>query len=216
MGKSDPYIFSFYSKQLPKINYSSIALLGQSKHNDFTNTIQSPIKDLYDLQLNNWDINSDWSLERKYNLIVCTRCAYFAKDSFAYIKKCLSYLEPGGFLFTDWGYGDHWRFNNFKIGWVKDGEHEYSQYGNVKSYLHSGIWHENFQTSNEFIKFKQNVIAKKYYDNLDNFSGILKNEVPSMIMPEDIKLLGASQQVYDIISLWPDSPQLYISALIRK
>lgn len=216
MGKSDPYIFSFYNKQLPKLNYASVALLGQAKHNPFTNTISSPTKDLYDLQLNNWDINSEWSLNRSYDLIVCTRCAYFAKDAYAFVDKCLKHLHPGGILFLDWGYGDHWRFSDFKIGWIKNGEHEYSQYGDIKSYLHSGIWDKSFEAHNQFIDFKQNIINKNYYQDLDDFSSVLKNEVPNIITPKDIASLGALQQNYDLMSLWPELPQLYISAVIRK
>ena len=28
-------------------------------------------------------------------------------------------------IFLDWGLGDHWRFKNYKVGWFKDGEHEW-------------------------------------------------------------------------------------------
>ena len=30
--------------------------------------------------MGNWDINTDWELKKKYNTIICTRCAYFAKN----------------------------------------------------------------------------------------------------------------------------------------
>ena len=56
MGRSDPYVFNFYKKNIqPK---GSTALLGFSNNNLFNG-------DLYDLSLSNWDINSDWNLKKK-------------------------------------------------------------------------------------------------------------------------------------------------------
>ena len=116
MGKSDPYIFAEYAKILPKFKYESIAFLGQTSDNEFTKLIDSNIRHFYDLSLGNWDINSDWNLERNYDLIVCTRCAYFSKDPQNFIEKCKRHLTASGHALIDWGLGDHWRFDDYKVG----------------------------------------------------------------------------------------------------
>ena len=216
MGKSDPHIFKFYYQQLPRTMYSSAAFLGMSKHNVFTNSIISPKKDLYDLQLGNWEINDDWQLKQTYDFITCTRYAYFAKDTIAFVKKCLRFLNPGGVLLVDWGYGDHWQFDNFKIGWIKDNEHEFGVYDNQNCYLYSGVWDQQFEQHVEFEKFIQNVLNKNYYNDLSNFSKIVKTEVPNVAAADDIAKLGNFKNTYGLMSLWPDSPQLYICLTVQK
>ena len=103
------------------------------------------------MSLDNWDINSDWLLPEKYDLIICTRCAYFSKDPADFIQKCKSILKPMGWLFVDWGLGDHWRFKNYKVGWLKDREHEYAAYNNFKSYVMSAVWNDKWEENQEVI-----------------------------------------------------------------
>ena len=71
MGRSDPHIMPWYRHHInPE---GKVALLGFRNNNVFKG-------DLYDQHLENWDINSEWELTQKYDTIICTRCAYFAKD----------------------------------------------------------------------------------------------------------------------------------------
>ena len=122
MGRSDPYIFDEYLKFLTseqvRLNESArVAFLGFQGHNDLTMAIRAKEADFYDLALGNWDINSDWELQhRDYDMIVSTRCPYFAKDPADFYARCKSHVRLGGFIFLDWGLGDHWRFEKFKIG----------------------------------------------------------------------------------------------------
>jgi len=106
--------------------------------------------DLYDLSLGNWEINSEWKLPRKYDTIICTRCAYFAKDPDDFIKQCYDNLNENGLLYVDWGLGDHWRFAEFKVGWVKGGEQEYA-FGD-DNYLWSMVWDDTF-LKNELVLY---------------------------------------------------------------
>tara|TARA_Y100000310_G_scaffold345124_1_gene461998 strand:+ start:1700 stop:2359 length:660 start_codon:yes stop_codon:yes gene_type:complete len=217
MGKSDQHVFRFYYRQLPRTSYNSAAFLGLSNYNAFTNAITSPQKDLYDLQLGNWDINDDWKLKQKYDFIICTRCAYFVKDTSTFIKKCFEFLNPGGVLLVDWGFGDHWRFDNFKVGWIRNNEHEFAMYNNQKCHLYSGVWDKRFEQHNEFKKFTQNILNKNYYNDLDNFFEIVNNEVPHVTTATDIlKLCTNSKCTYDLLSLWPDAPQLYLCLTVQK
>ena len=130
MGKSDNIIFGIYMSKINEwlgtLEFQNIAFLGQAGENPLSEVISSTGKrDFFDLSLNNWNINDkDWEIENNsYDLIVCTRCAYFAKNPLDFITKCHGLLKPGGSMLVDWGLGDHWRFENYKVGWVKDGEH---------------------------------------------------------------------------------------------
>ena len=208
MGRSDPYIFKFYKKHIkPK---GSVALLGWVDNSQYEG-------DLYDLQLKNWDINSDWSLKKKYDTIICTRTAYFAKDPESFISKCHSHLNTGGWLYVDWGLGDHWRFPDFKVGWVKNNNQEWAyQKGN---FLWSTIWSDEFLENREVQEFLREIKILGYHD----IKKAIKEEVPEVISLELIRKYFHVK--YNILQLGPNrreseylwaaelkqiDPQLYI------
>lgn len=193
MGKSNEYIIPFYHKHIkPK---GKTALLGFFENSIFKG-------DLYDLSLGNWDINSNWNLNKKYDTIICTRCAYFAKNPQDFISRCHAHLNPGGCLYVDWGLGDHWRFKNYKIGWVKDGEHEYA-YGN-NNFLWSTVWSDKFLSDAQFKLFEKRVEKFGY----SNIKDVITKEVPSILQLEDFCALFNIS--YKTLCLWEDLPQLYI------
>lgn len=212
MGKSDPHVFNFYKNTLPDKLYESVAFLGFSKSNNFTDSIQSLKKDFYDMQLENWNINDDaWGIEKKYDLVVCTRCPYFAKDPRSFIEKSLEILRPSGYLLADWGLGDHWRYENFKIGWIKNGEHE-SAYSE-DNHLWSFVWHQQLELMPEFLQFSENVKAKGYHD----VKKAIEDEVPSLMHLEKSDFdLDFNDIKASVLTLWPDSPQLYVCYLFKK
>ena len=193
MGKTDNIIQPIYLRHFPKKN--PIALLG------FTDNRWSE-GDLYDYQLDNWDINSDWKLPKKYKSIISTRCPYFSKNPIDFIKRCYDNLEDGGEIFLDWGLGDHWRFKNYKIGWVKDGEHEYAYADD--NFLWSTVWHDSFLDDPQYKLFEERV--KKFGYN--NVKKAIFDEVPIVTNLEEI------QKYFDIechlFTVWEDFPQLYI------
>ena len=193
MGKSNRLLVPWYQYNIkPK---GDVALLG------FTDNKMFP-GDLYDKSLENWQINSDWSLPKKYDTIICLRCAYFAKDPVDFIKKCHENLNDGGRLYVDWAYGDHWRFKKYKVGWVKDNEHEYA-YGN-DNFLWSGVWDDSFLKNEQFKLFSDRVRKFGYTDIKHS---IIK-ETPHIITLQDINDHFTTQ--YSIASLWNDFPQTYI------
>ena len=209
MGKSDPHIFQFYRSLLPDLYYEKVALLGNQKDSQFTLSIKCKEKDFYDLQLNNWNINdNDWQIDKKYDLIVSTRCPYFAKNPKRFIDKCLEILNPGGVLFLDWGLGDHWRFENYKIGWVKNDEHEFAYEDN--NHLWSTVWHDSFLRHPEFIKFQNNIEKLGY--NKANTKEDIFNEVPNVL---DLSFVDFKMKV-SLMSLWEDFPQLYVGIIVEK
>ena len=158
MGMSDSILYPRYMEIFDRnINreINSIAFLGFSSHQHVTSHISSKNPtaciDFYDIELDGdfkWDINSNWDLKQKYDLVVCLRCPYFAKDPKKFLEKCHNNLNEGGYIFIDWGLGDHWRFSDYKIGWVKNEEHEHAYVAG--NYLWSTVWDDSFLNDDQF------------------------------------------------------------------
>tara|TARA_R110000851_G_scaffold236991_5_gene389745 strand:- start:16238 stop:16846 length:609 start_codon:yes stop_codon:yes gene_type:complete len=193
MGRSDPVLKDYYFQRIkPK---GKTALLGYTHNNWFQG-------DLYDLQLDNWDINSKWTLPQKYDTIVCTRCAYFGKDLNDFFTRCYNNLTNNGEIFIDFGLGDHWRFKNYKIGWVKNGEHEHAYKDN--NFLWSTVWDESFLEDEQYKLFEERVKSFKY----NNVKQAIFNEVPTVLELKEIE--DKFNISTSLLALWTDSPQLYI------
>jgi len=118
--------------------------------------------DLYDRKFSNWEINSEWQLNKTYSTIICTRCAYFSKNPEDFIVRCYNSLNKDGRLYVDWGLGDHWRFPMFKIGWVKNGEHEFCYAPD--NFLWSFVWDDSFLENEQYRLFEKCVAEKGYSD----------------------------------------------------
>ena len=208
MGKSDSFIIPEYIKLLNGLSYESIAFLGFSCENQLTKVLNGKVRHFYDLSLSNWEINSDWSLQQKYDLIVCTRCAYFSKDPYTFVDKCKNHLTERGHALIDWGLGDHWRFENYKVGWVRNGEHEFAY--NPNNFLYSCLWKNEFSDHPETLKFWNCVKQNKNfnYQHTDTLEKIIKKEVPY--------ITDYFCKNFIIKFLWPESPQLYIITLLSN
>lgn len=208
MGKSDPIIFEEYRKALKGLKApSSIAFLGFPGENNLTMSLNASVKNFYDLSLNNWEINDDWSLGQKYDLIVCTRCAYFSKDPEVLIKKIKNHLTVGGHALIDWGLGDHWRFKQYKVGWIRNGEQEYAYH--PSNFLHSCYWNDNLSKDEQVQDFWKAVKSNPNFGyEGKKLEDIITSEVPQLVDYACEKLLTKF--------LWPESPQLYIITLIKN
>jgi len=209
MGRSDPLIFREYFEVLKKIqtDISSVAFLGFSDESHFTRCVNVPNRDFYDLSLGNWQINSDWHLNKKYDLIISTRCPYFSANPDDFVKKCKESLNPGGYALIDWGLGDHWRFEDFKVGWRRNSEIEHAY--EKDNYLHSCFWNDSLSEDPESVAFWRAVLSNDYgYSASETLSQVIEREVPKIVSykTEEIRLKF----------LWPESPQLYIITLIRN
>ena len=199
MGRSDPIMKEFYGKFINQ--KGATALLGFVNNDWFYG-------DLYDRKLKNWDINSDWKLNHKYDTIISLRCPYFARDPEDFIKRCYENLNPVGLLYVDWGLGDHWRFDNYKIGWIKDGEQEHA-YGK-DNFLWSGVWHDQFVSDENFMLFSDRVKRFGYAD----VKSAIHEEVPKIL---DLKFVDKYFEMgYINLTLWEDRPQLYTLLVGKK
>ena len=181
MGKSDTLIFPEYASMVSNLAYDSIAFLGFSSENQLTKSLKGSVRHFYDRDLNNWEINSEWQLLQKYDLIVCTRCAYFSKNPNDFIDRCRLHLTNQGSALIDWGLGDHWRFRNYKVGWVRHGEHEFAYH--PQNYLYSCYWNESLTRDNQVQKFWNSVKKKTEYGykEQDTIEEVVLSEVPSIV-----------------------------------
>ena len=208
MGKSDPFVFSWYIKNLPDIEPKKIAILGSTTDNFVRFKYPNSEIHLFDIQLGNWSINEEWEIKKEfYDLVVCTRCAYFAKEPNIFISKCLSLLKIDGYLFVDWGLGDHWRYKNYKVGWIRDGEHEKAYFND--NFLHSCFWNEELE-SDLVVKSFWNAVKLNNFNYTEdlNLSDVINKEVPKVINYDCVKI--------ETFFLWPESPQLYIATILKK
>lgn len=211
MGKTDPFIFGVYKQIIDNVspNFKNVCLLGFSKHNAFTSQIKSENFDFFDLSLENWDINNqEWLISEKYDLIVCTRCAYFCKDVDSFFSNCYNILKEDGVLLVDWGLGDHWRYQNYKIGWVKNGEHE--SFYKDDNYLWSTIWHDEFESHPNYKKF-EDWVEKFGYKNVKES---IFRETPVVYQIEN-QFSKFKTSIF-IQTFWEDSPQIYFIFCGRK
>lgn len=213
MGRSDQIVFEFYTRVMGinlNKHFDSVGCFGQPKENTFTKMIRSRKKCFFDLSLNNWNINLfPYVSKEKFDLLICTRTAYFSKNPLEMIKEFKKLLRPGGKILIDWGLGDHWRFERFKIGWLKDQEHEFAY--SEKNYLWSCYLSEKMIKSLDFSKFEKN--CKKFgYDSILN---AIKEEVPFVLHEKELKELGINIIVEKSMFLWPEAPQLYTCLLIE-
>ena len=211
MGKTDPYLVDFYLSLLGQESYESAGFFGQSNDNFLTANLNCKNKKYFDLSLDNWNINDlPYNIEEKFDLIVCTRCCYFAKNPEAVLESFSSMLKKDGKILVDWGLGDHWRFEDFKVGWVKNEEQEWCY--KEDNFLWSAIWHDSFSSSPEVKKFKEMIKPFGYNEDL---SSIIKKEVPVVLNIESLIAKKTFRNIkYSIMSLWPDAPQMYIALVL--
>jgi hypothetical protein len=195
VGRSDPYVFEWYSRQIRVDPGSRVLFLGQPRHNLFTESL-GVSGEFRDITLGNWDINGPLIADEKFDAIVCTRCAYFSEDPARFLSDCKRSARQ---VFVDWGLGDHWRFPKYRVGWRDQEEHEYADYGGRRNFLHSTVWRGDFLMSPEVQKFER-LIQRYGYTSLEI---AVRTEVPSL------HTLG-DEWVCSFLTLWPESPQLYV------
>ena len=85
MGKSDPYVYNAYIKIINTMKFfkkpESVAFFGFEKESEFTSLFNIKNKFFYDKKICNWEINTfPYNIDQKFDLIICTRCAYFSKE----------------------------------------------------------------------------------------------------------------------------------------
>lgn len=204
MGRSDPIVFPWYTSMLDSLEYSSVAFLGFAHENAFTSTLSAPVRHFYDRGLGNWEINSGWQLKQSYDLIVSTRCPYFARRPDEFVNRCREHLIDGGRALIDWGLGDHWRFSSFKVGWVRDGEHEHAYADD--NFLWSCFWNDDVSRHPVTQEFWKNVRGKFGYNEDESVDDVVRREVPVLVDYGCLRI--------ECMFLWPESPQLYIATLI--
>jgi len=187
MGMSDTHIFPVYQDMLKGVKYDSVALLGFLGETDFTRSLHGQ-RDFYDIQFKDnrhWDINAPWTLPKKYDLVVCTRCPLFAKDPNDFIERCKQHLNPGGKILVSWELGDNFRSDrvqfSFKVGFVRDGQHEWCYFPENRAY--SCMWRKEFVHQPDVQKFWSAVLSNSAfgYSEKDDLDHVVREEVPTIV-----------------------------------
>ncbi len=223
MGKSDPIIFNAYynalKKELKDRHINNVAFMGFNEPNQLTIQIEKNLcsgihgADFFDISRENWDINKEWKYTNnpKYDLIICTRCPFFAENPKKLINDFYSALLPGGVLLLDFGLGDHYRFNSgqYAVGFNKNGEQCYGH----ETKLNSVIWEDYFEESIGPKKFRELIKKFKEYDNDITLTEIVNKEMPIVV---SLNELDIRPKCIDFVGLWPESPQLYIILTFKK
>lgn len=195
MGKSDPYVFEWYSRRIRVERGSRVLFLGQPRHNAFTESL-GVIAEFRDITLGNWDINGTLEADERFDAVICTRCAYFAESPDRFLSDCRKVARS---VHVDWGLGDHWRFSKYRVGWRDAEEHEYADYGGKRNFLHSTVWREDF-ILNDQVKAFESLVHRFGYSSLVD---AIHAEVPTVhSLSEDWDC--------SFLTLWPDRPQLYV------
>jgi hypothetical protein len=195
VGRSDPLVFEWYADKIRIEPGSRVLFLGQPDHNGFTSRLNVRAE-FMDIKLGNWDINRGLEVKEKFDAIVCTRCAYFSDNPGKFLSDC---REAARSVHIDWGLGDHWRFPKYRVGWRDAHEHEYADYAGRRNFLHSTVWREDFLAHQE-VKGFESLIKRFGYTSLKD---AVRSEVPEVFTL-------SSEWNCSFLTLWPDSPQLYI------
>lgn len=214
MGRSDPFVFKNYIDIFNNYqinNFKNVCFLGQQSENFFSNFIKSENKFYFDIKKDNWNINVfPYEIKRKYDLIVCTRCAYFSSNPIKFLSEIHNHLNSDGKIFIDWGLGDHFRHKNFKIGFKNSIEHESAYYDD--NFLSSVYWDDEIMKSQHAKIFMKNCEKLGYSACLKE---IVKKEVPSIVTESDITEFYKKIKV-EVFTLWTEAPQLYIVTQMTK
>jgi len=157
MGVSDSILFPWYidfvQKNVRQIN-GLTGFFGFPNKNvvcQFVEQEYNVVGKLYDVQHGNWDLNEDdWKVDEKFDLILCLRTAYFAKDPVKLLQKFSAILNTGGNLIIDWGLGSaHFHRDNstWTFGWEYNGTRCYGEYKGKRYYLWSTFWDDSILSS---------------------------------------------------------------------
>ena len=213
MGKSDPFVQQKYVNVMTASGWEpnkTVCFLGYPGPNPFTAVLEPGADSVFlDLE-NGWNINDvHWDLtDASFDAVVCTRVAYFCKDVATFFDEVYRVLKPGGFFLIDWGLGDHWRFTDYKVGWMKDGEHEHAYEDD--NFLWSSAWNDCLESQEEYLRFAQCIVPFGYNDA----KKAIFDEVPAVF--DTSQLDDRFDVQHDTLFLWPNAPQLYIILSGRK
>ncbi len=104
--------------------------------------------------------------------------------------------------------GDHWRFDQYKVGWKKGTEHEYAYASD--NFLWASCWHDSFLNHEQLKLFNKRIKKFGYIDVKE----AIYEEVPSIL---DLNTISKKFDIsYDIMTLWEDQPQLYILIIGKR
>lgn len=212
MGRSDPLIMPKYidilRRNLPRTSIENVVCLGQPDHNAVSRSIPGRNYAFFDRSLGNWDINGeDWPLEKaSFDVIVCTRYAYFSASPGKFIGRIRKSLRAGGVALVDWGLGDHWRYPTYRVGWFDIETEEHENAYDDENFLWSCMWRDEWESDPVVSLFWDRVKSTRASYARDSLSDVVSREVPCIINYDCLDI--------EHVTLWEDSPQLYTLTIV--
>ena len=178
MGINNKIIFA-QQKKFTTLR-GKVAFLGFSSKPKHFNTNNY---DLYDIILDNFNINNKWELNCNYDTIICYRTLLFCNNYKYFFKKCYDHLNKEGDLFIDFCLGSMGvnEFNKIghSIGFYKNFIQQICKYTNIKNEkiicpCITSYWNETLINYPDFKKFCEkmkkhgyNDIKKNIYEEVD-------------------------------------------------
>ena len=176
MGVSDSLLFPWYEKFIQE-NIAhidgNVGFFGAPNKNRICQFVEATYHvdgELFDIQLNNWDINkAEWNIHKKFSFIICLRTAYFAKDPEKLLNNFHKILQIGGALIIDWGLGSsHFHRDNpvWTFGWEYEGSRCYAEYQGNRYYPWSTFW------DNCILQTEPGKLLIKYAKSLEHYRDV--------------------------------------------
>ena len=217
MGKNNAIVFPI-QKEFTNLK-GKVAFLGFDYKPIHFNTNNY---DCYDIQLENFDINSDWKLNNNYDTIICYRTLLFCTENKYFFKKCFDFLNENGELYIDYSYGSvneaMFKKTGQILGWIKNNIQQYCTYKNINgkeiiSLCITSYWNDDFLNDSNFINF-YNELQKVGYNN--RIKENIINEVPILIGDDYFKKYFTKEKIK--IHHWMDGikPKLTIYLKLKK
>lgn len=197
-----------------------IAFLGFDKK---PNHFDTKNYDCYDIQLDNFDINSEWSLKGYYDTIVCYRTLLFCKNNTYFFKKCYEHLNLNGELFIDYAYGavsdNFFRQIGPCVGFYKNDIQQYCTYKtnvgeNIYSDCLTSYWNDDLIKDINLINFHKKL---KEYGYTNEFKKHLYDEIPIVVTDDIFKNYFLKKKTEVHYWMLKDRPSMIIYLnLIKK
>jgi hypothetical protein len=179
MGISDSILFPWYRNFIQKhITHikGNVGFFGAPDKNPICRFIEnrySMAGEIYDIQLNNWDLNQDeWNIDKKYGFIVSLRTAYFSKDPVKLLSNFYKILKSNGVLIIDWGLGSsHFKRDSaqWTFGWEYEGSRCYAEYQGNRYYPWSTFWDNHILETEAGILLVKYASMKPHYKDITDW-----------------------------------------------
>lgn len=218
MGKTDIYLMPVYEDIFKKYKKDKIHFYGSTSKDKLSKNVRNAR--FFDLQLNNWNINSEWE-SNIAPMAVCLRTSGFSKDPNRLIENFARVLDKNGILMIDWTMGsDHYArdSNKWSWGWEIDQKRCFGDYQDKKCYLYSSYLSKTSISTDAFNLISSYASKLDHYKNVENWYEQINSEFKEYFLNEQV--LNKYFKVLEEISWTPISlngrAQFYLIQILQR